>query len=113
MARSTQRRGSPIGSPSKPGATAARRLEHRADIAELRSLSPWSVVRAALPRMLASALGPIATFYVFLRLQGVILAISCATAVGIGLFLYEHRRGRPGMIARVSLALTLLQAGSG
>lgn len=97
----------------RPGSPTARESEHRVDISEVRSLSPWSIVRAALPRMLISALGPIVTFYVFLRLQGVILAISCATAVGIGLFLYEHRRGRPGMIARVSLALTLLQAGSG
>lgn len=69
-----------------------------------------AVLARAFPRLLANSLGPVGAFYVGDRLWGVVAGMVLASLASLGLFAWERRRGRPGMLARLSLAVVLLQA---
>ena len=65
------------------------------------------------PRFARDAFGPVLAFYLGWRLAGLAVGIGLATAVSIGAWLYERRRQRPGLMARISLAIVFVQAGVG
>jgi hypothetical protein len=71
------------------------------------------IVRAGAPRFAREAFGPVAAFYLGWKLGNLFTGIALASALGIGLELYERRRGRGGALALVSVAFVLVQAGVG
>lgn len=62
------------------------------------------------PRLLLNSLAPIGGFYLGDRLSGLIAGIVTASLASLGLFAWERRKGRPGVLARLSLVVVLLQA---
>jgi intracellular septation protein A len=70
----------------------------------------WGVLRAGVPRIVLSSVAPIAGFYVGSRVAGVSGGIAVATLASLAVFVRERRGRRPGLIARVSLAVVVLQA---
>ena len=71
------------------------------------------IVRAGAPRFAREAFGPVAAFYLGWSLGNLVTGIALASALGIGLELYERRHGRGGALALVSVAFVLIQAGIG
>lgn len=69
-----------------------------------------SILVAGGPRFAREAFGPVVAFYLGWKLGNLVVGIVLATAVGIGLDLYERRRGRAGALALVSVAFVLVQA---
>jgi hypothetical protein len=69
-----------------------------------------SIFLAGAPRFAREAFGPVAAFYLGWKLGGLVVGILAASAVGIGLDLYERRRGRAGALALVSVAFVVVQA---
>ena len=65
------------------------------------------------PRFARDAFGPVLAFYLGWQLLGLTAGIVAATVVSVGAWLYERRRQRPGVMARISLAIVFVQAGVG
>jgi len=59
--------------------------------------------------MAANAGAPILFFYAGWKLSGLVLGVALATAVGVGAYLYERKRERPGLIARLALLFVFVQ----
>jgi intracellular septation protein A len=87
------------------GALAA--LEHAAG-ATLRG-----ILLGSGPRFARDAFGPLLAFYVGWKLVGLVAGMAFATVVAVGAYLYERRRERPGVMARLSLAILGLQVAIG
>jgi hypothetical protein len=69
-----------------------------------------SIFLAGAPRFAREAFGPVVAFYLGWKLGSLVVGIVLASAVGIGLELYERRRGRGGALALVSVAFVVVQA---
>jgi uncharacterized membrane protein len=69
-----------------------------------------AVLRSGVPRLLLSAVGPIAGYFVGEQLAGVAGGIVVATVVSLAVYARERRGGRPGLVARITLAVIVLQA---
>jgi intracellular septation protein A len=65
------------------------------------------------PRFARDAFGPVLVFYVVWKLVGLPLGIVAATLVALGAWQWERRHERPGLMARISLCLVLVQAAVG
>ena len=65
------------------------------------------------PRFARDAFGPVLAFYIGWRVAGLAAGIGLATAVSLGAWLYERRRQRPGLMARISLGIVFVQAAVG
>ncbi len=59
--------------------------------------------------MAANASGPILSFYIGWKLSGLVVGVLLATAVGVGAYLFERSRERPGMVARLALLFVFVQ----
>ena len=59
--------------------------------------------------MAANAGAPILFFYIGWKLSGLVLGVALATLVGVGAYLYERMRERPGLIARLALLFVFIQ----
>jgi hypothetical protein len=77
------------------------------------TVSVTRILRESGPRLVRDSLGPILSFYVGFKLVGLLLGITLACIVGIGLYVIETRSGRTGVLARLSLGFVLLQAAVG
>lgn len=62
------------------------------------------------PRMARDAFGPMLAFYVGWRSFGLVAGIALSTAVSVAALWSERQSGRTGMMARMSLAILLVQA---
>jgi hypothetical protein len=60
-----------------------------------------------VPRILVNSLGPLAAFAAGREVAGTVGAIVLASAVSLGLFGWERRKGRPGVLAWISLVVLL------
>jgi intracellular septation protein A len=69
----------------------------------------WRIV----PRLVLNSAGPLVAFYLGSRAVGTVGGIVAATVTSLVLFGWERRQGRPGMLARLSLAVVVLQATAG
>jgi uncharacterized protein DUF3159 len=72
-----------------------------------------SVLFRGLPGFLREGFLPLAAFYVGWRLAGTVTGIAAATAVSVGLYVYERRAGRDGLLVRIALAFVVVQAAIG
>jgi uncharacterized membrane protein len=77
------------------------------------TVSVGRILKESGPRLVRDSLGPVLAFYAGFKLVGLLLGIALASVVGIGLYLNETRRGRTGVLARLSLGFVLLQAAVG
>jgi intracellular septation protein A len=83
------------------------------DAAGLAPIDARTILRTGGPRFAANAGFPVLFFYAGWKLSGLLLGVILATAVGIGAYLYERHKERPGMVARLALAFVLIQGAIG
>jgi intracellular septation protein A len=62
------------------------------------------------PRFMRDAFGATVIFYVCWKLHGLLLGVVAATVWTVAVYLWERRHARPGIAARIGLAIALLQA---
>jgi hypothetical protein len=79
----------------------------------LEQTSVATVVRRAGPRLVCSAFGPLAVFFLGWKLIGLTAGVLLAALFGAGVFAYERYRGRPALVVRVALLLVALRASVG
>jgi intracellular septation protein A len=79
------------------------------EAAGLEPIDARTILRQGGPRLAANAGFPILFFYAGWKLSGLVLGVILATAVGIGAYLYERHKERPGMVARLALAFVIIQ----
>ena len=65
------------------------------------------------PRFARDALGPTLVFYAGWKLHGLGVGVVAATIVTAVVYVWERRRGRTGLAARIGLAIALVQAAAG
>ena len=73
-------------------------------------LSVRSVLLSSGPRFVRDIVGPLLTFYVGWKLAGVVVGVVAATVFAILAWGYERRHERPGLVARLALALVIVNA---
>jgi intracellular septation protein A len=64
------------------------------------------------PRFLRDAFGATLVFYAGWKLHGLLLGVVAATLWTIAVYVWERRHARPGIAARIGLAIALAQAGA-
>jgi intracellular septation protein A len=64
------------------------------------------------PRFMRDAFGATVVFYVGWKLHGLLLGVVAATVWTVTVYVWERRHARPGIAARIGLAIALLQAGA-
>jgi intracellular septation protein A len=81
----------------------------------LAPVSVSAILRESGPRLLRDTLAPITAFYVVFKLTGnqLLPAVVVGAAVAMAAFLWERRKGRAGVLARLSLGFVVLQAAIG
>jgi len=87
-------------------------LEAEGIVVEAAGLEPIdarTILRTGGPRFAANAGFPVLFFYAGWKLSGLLLGVILATAVGVGAYLYERHKERPGMVARLALAFVIIQ----
>ena len=62
------------------------------------------------PRFMRDAFGATVIFYAGWKLHGLLLGVAAATVWTIGVYVWERRHERPGLAARIGLAIALVQA---
>ena len=62
------------------------------------------------PRFMRDAFGATIVFYVGWKLHGLLLGVVAATAWTVAVYVWERRHERPGLAARIGLAIALVQA---
>ncbi len=93
----------PLAEPPEPLAEPLERLE----------ISARGILVGSGPRFARDAFGPVLCFYAGYKLGGLAIGIAAATVVALGAWLYERRRDRPGLLARLSLLVIVVQAAIG
>lgn len=72
-----------------------------------------TVLRSAAPRLLLNSVGPIGAYAIADHLTNVVGGVLAASVTSVALFGWERRKGRPGILARLSLAVVLIQVAMG
>jgi len=62
------------------------------------------------PRFLRDAFGPSVVFYLGWKLHGLPAGVIAATVLTVAVYAWERRRERPGVAARIGLAIAMVQA---
>lgn len=62
------------------------------------------------PRFLRDAFGATVLFYLGWKLHGLMLGVAAATLWTVAAYTWERRQQRPGLAARIGLAIALVQA---
>jgi intracellular septation protein A len=81
--------------------------------APVTDVSARSILLGSGPRFARDAFGPVLAFYVGWKAFGLAAGIVLATVVSVAAWVYERRRQRPGLMARISLVIVFVQAGIG
>ena len=84
-----------------------------APASDVSDVSARSILLGSGPRFARDAFGPVLAFYLGWKVLGLTAGIALATAVSLLAWLSEKRRQRPGVMARVSLAIVFVQAAIG
>ncbi len=69
-----------------------------------------TVMATGLPGFAREGLVPIGLFYLGLKTGGLVLGIALSSSAGAGAYLWEHYRGRRGLMAQLSLVFIAVQA---
>jgi intracellular septation protein A len=78
-----------------------------------RRTTVGGVLRSSVPRLILNSLAPVGAYWAGSRLGGVLAGVALATAASTALWARERRAGRPGLLARIALAVVLVQAVAG
>lgn len=62
------------------------------------------------PRFARDTFGPVLAFWAGWKAGGLLVGIALSTVVAVGAWLYERRQSRPGVLARITLAVVVFQA---
>ena len=62
------------------------------------------------PRFLRDAFGPSVAFYLGWKLHGLVAGVIAATVLTVVVYVRERRQQRPGVAARIGLAIAMVQA---
>jgi hypothetical protein len=62
------------------------------------------------PRFMRDAFGATVIFYAGFKLHGLLLGVVAATAWTVAVYVWERKHERPGIAARIGLAIALVQA---
>lgn len=89
-----------------PAAPAASAIEE----AGLPAVTTRALLLGSGPRFARDAFGPVLAFYLVWKVAGLVPAIAASTVVSVLAWRHERGRGRPGVLARVSLGIVVLQA---
>jgi len=76
----------------------------------MAEVSARSILLGSGPRFGRDAFGPMLVFYVGWKLSGLLLGIALATIASLVAYGWERRHDRPGLMARISLGIILIQA---
>jgi intracellular septation protein A len=76
----------------------------------LPEVTPRAILLGSGPRFARDAFGPVLAFYVGWKVLGLVAGIAASTVLSLLAWRYERRRDRPGIMARVALAIVLVQA---
>jgi hypothetical protein len=77
---------------------------------EALEVSTRGILVGSGPRFARDAFGPVLCFYLGYKFAGLAIGIGAATVVALGAWLYERRRNRPGLLARLTLLVIVVQA---
>ena len=76
----------------------------------MAEVSARSILLGSGPRFGRDAFGPMLVFYAGWKLSGLLLGIALATAASLFAYRWERRHDRPGLMARLSLGIVIIQA---
>lgn len=76
----------------------------------LVDVSTRSILIGSGPRFARDAFGPVLAFYIGYKLGNLAIGIVAATTLSLAAWQYERRCGRPGRLARITLAIVFVQA---
>jgi intracellular septation protein A len=62
------------------------------------------------PRFLRDAFGPTVVFYLGWKLHGLVTGVIAASVLTVVVYAWERRQERPGVAARIGLAIAMVQA---
>ena len=85
-------------------------LEEASAMALAQASSPRAMLLGSGPRFARDAFGPLLTFFVVWKVAGLVAGIVASTVVSLAAWRWERKRERPGVMARVSLAIVVFQA---
>lgn len=73
-------------------------------------ISVRGILLGSGPRFARDTFGPVLAFWLGWKLGGLVAGIALSTVVALGAWAYERRQSRPGLMARVTLAVVIFQA---
>ena len=73
-------------------------------------ISVRGILLGSGPRFARDTFGPVLAFWFGWKLGGLVAGIVLSTVVALGAWAYERRQSRPGLMARVTLAVVIFQA---
>jgi len=79
----------------------------------LDELSVRTVLRSAVPTVAQESVLPLLVFYAAWRVGGLALGIGLSLVASLAVYAHGRRRGRPGLLARLSLLAIVIQAAVG
>jgi hypothetical protein len=79
--------------------------DRQAGAAAVMDLDVTHILVRGVPRILVNSLAPLTAFVIGRQVAGVVGAIVAAAAVSLTLFGWERRKGRPGVLAWISLVV--------
>lgn len=77
------------------------------------TVSTRAVLVGALPSLLREGALPLLAYWAASELAGFVAGVACAATCSLGVYLFERRAGREGLLARISLATVTVQAAVG
>ena len=80
------------------------------DLAPAANITVRGILLGSGPRFARDTFGPVLAFYVGWKVGGLVLGIALSTVVALGAWAYERRRSRAGVMARLTLAVVVVQA---
>jgi intracellular septation protein A len=86
----------PASAPTTPGPAA--------------DISVRGILLGSGPRFARDTFGPVLAFWLGWKLGGLVAGIALSTVVALGAWAYERRQARPGLMARITLAVVIFQA---
>ena len=86
----------PAAAPTTPGPAA--------------DISVRGILLGSGPRFARDTFGPVLAFWLGWKLGGLVAGIALSTVVALGAWAYERRQSRPGLMARLTLAVVIFQA---
>src|SRR5688572_30740934 len=80
---------------------------------QMAEVSARSILLGSGPRFARDAFGPMLVFYIGWKLSGLLLGVTLSTIASLIAYRWERSHDRPGLMARIGLAIVFVQAAIG